>query len=874
MTTDLGDAVAAGRETDIFAGREGELSAFRRILAAPGPAMLKVVAYHGRSGLGKSALLGQLGRELDAVSPPAPHAYYNLENLRTPTSAAREALLHIRCELESRFDLSFPRFDMLLCLLVAGDGGTPPALVARNPALKETFDLATSFLGLSADKFSELLKVPADSPSAASPTTDAAGGREEILDLRARVRREDPTLADELIDRFASDLVSSLPARDGRACRGVLFFDAVESLWKGADAAHSAHSRQLDYWLRRLALRVNNHGVLIVIAGRDKSLWAQDEPWWQNAIENRAVLGLNRESGQSYLAQRSIGSEPPEAASPLQAAILDVAADDSGLCDPFLLALCAETVINSRAKNAGADPPASTFVGLPKDQVTPKLTDRYLKSIPDRRLESWVKELSLTPAFDEQTALELDKARHHNLGRPGWKKLLDLPFVEPRGDGLFRLQRTMRDALRTRLGNETVILHRLFRKHWHGRKQPALNFFHRWSLEPETTLNDWVNAHKSAMKDLRFVADRALLDDWAEVPPEGIDRRQLGDGLWARTHFMLAESLRETQGVARLSSLSAAIGHYESALGVYTRSSLPSAWAAALHGLGTAYREFPAGDRADNLRRAIACYDDALNVRTETDCPTDWAATQNGLGCAYRDLTTGDRAENLRRAITCFEWALRVYSERNQPSDWAATQTNLGHAWFALSTGDRADNLTRAIACYKAALRVYTESRFPSLWAATQNSLGIAYRNLTGGEPGENLRRAISCYEKALEVHTEAGFPALWAMVQNNLGIAYRNLPDGDRSENLRHAIGCFEAALRVRTEKGYPLDWAATQYNLGNAYRIFPSGDRSENLRRALAHYAAALRVYTEKDYPSAYASTQRNLELAMKEFKASGSA
>jgi hypothetical protein len=46
--------------------------------------------------------------------------------------------------LESRFGLKFLRFDALLAVLLAAEGGVLPSLVALNPTLEDTFDLVIS----------------------------------------------------------------------------------------------------------------------------------------------------------------------------------------------------------------------------------------------------------------------------------------------------------------------------------------------------------------------------------------------------------------------------------------------------------------------------------------------------------------------------------------------------------------------------------------------------------------------------------------------------------------------------------------------------------------------------------------------------------
>ena len=126
-----------------------------------------------------------------------------------------------------------------------------------------------------------------------------AGGREEIPHLRERARRDDPTLLDELISRFADELVDGLPSRPGKVCRGVLFFDTFESLWKGSDAGRSVQSRRLDAWLRQLAEAMRTRGVLVVVAGRDELLWAEDDSDWKDAIETHLLGGFSRHDAES-----------------------------------------------------------------------------------------------------------------------------------------------------------------------------------------------------------------------------------------------------------------------------------------------------------------------------------------------------------------------------------------------------------------------------------------------------------------------------------------------------------------------------------------------------------------------------------------------
>jgi hypothetical protein len=60
-----------------------------------------------------------------------------------------EALLRLRSDLESGFDLKFPRFDLLLSVLPEAEVGPPPPLVMLNPHLKNLFDFVMSLKGIS-----------------------------------------------------------------------------------------------------------------------------------------------------------------------------------------------------------------------------------------------------------------------------------------------------------------------------------------------------------------------------------------------------------------------------------------------------------------------------------------------------------------------------------------------------------------------------------------------------------------------------------------------------------------------------------------------------------------------------------------------------
>ena len=849
----------------LFTDREDAIAAFERAMGTATEEPLRVTVFYGVGGVGKSALLRRL---LTALPPGVPHAVVDLQAVGDKTRAYREVLLKLRTDLGHNFRMKFPRFDLCLAVMLAREGGDPPPLVKVNPVLGDAFKLITGLALLIPGLWS--LGVPlAESVVRGSmrlfpglqDAVRRAGGLEEIIKLRARVVQDDPALPGELIRRFAQDLGEHLPER-GAACRAVLFLDTYETLWTGREAGGAAQARRLDWWIRDLAQfclhpRV---GVLPVLFGRDRIGWEEENPEWGGLLDQHALDGLPAGDAQTFLARCGVGRPQGEPSSPLQDAIIRCCDTEPGpetRCHPLFLALCAEIALRSGGDNA----PPAMFAGIPTPQLAAELATRFLSSLHNQALQSWVIELSLTPRFDEQAALALDAARQYYNGRAGWEQLKRFSFIWQQPDGFWRLHKTMRDTLRVRAGSHASAVHEWFVTYWTERSERSLAWFHRWTLDPEGALEEWNVQHAAALKDLHIAAARELVSRWADIPMDEADRRVIGDTLWATTHWRLGTALLDTPFAPRRDALSAAIAHFNAALDVYDQGTASAQWAAIQVSLGNAYGQLPTGDHAGNMRRAIAYYEAALRVHTEAAFPADWAAVQNNLAAVLIDLPVGDLGEHVERAIACCETALRVYTEDRFPAAWATVQVTLGNAYQKVWTGDRAGNLGRAIACYEGALRVRTRAAYPAEWATIHHNVGGAYAALPTGDKSANLRRAIASFDAALDVRTEADFPMERAMVQVHLAGAYASLPTGDRQEQLRQAIGCYEAALRTCTEMDFPAQWAMIQAGLAIAYTNLSSDDRDANLGRAIACCEAALRVFTKADYPAIWAEVQTNL-------------
>jgi len=124
--------------------------------------------------------------------------------------------------------------------------------------------------------------------------------------------------------------------------------------------------------------------------------------------------------------------------------------------------------------------------------------------------------------------------------------------------------------------------------------------------------------------------------------------------------------------------------------------------------LGTALQEKAArANRAEItmlLTQAIAAYRAALEVYTRDTMPQAWAITQNNLGNALLNqgqlVIDGDGVVYWTQAVKAYYAALEVRTQETLPKQWAETQYNLGKALLAKG------ELIEAAACFENVLLI------------------------------------------------------------------------------------------------------------------------------------------------------------------------
>jgi tetratricopeptide (TPR) repeat protein len=768
--------------------------------------------FYGVGGNGKSSLLDHLQQQSNNFG--VSWATINLEDLRD----AAQALPHMYLHLKAAYGFRFKRFERTHLIyhlrqgLATRTAGQPEELVSKtSDFLFDAFTLLVPYwaqIAVAAKLGKNAVEIVLKTRKELEPLGGDASELKRLCDV------ELSEFWEELIDAFAGDLIATAPSRQGPGGRCVLYFDNHEALWRDA---HGGAASQ-DGWIRRLRETVHNHGVLMVLAGRDQLDWGAD--WNETDSQGRnlwlkqhAVNGLSRTDALKFLKRCDVNNRE------IQEAILRVTneatSEKPSAHHCFLLALCAEIVANTKSTSRQYPDPA-VFNSIPSGMVAMQpLTDRFLRSLPNQAMVGWLEELALAPRFDETFALTLDVERHHHNGRSGWNQLLKLSLIERQTNGFVEMHKLFRGGLMTRTTIDVQLaVHKIAFEHLSTRTDHrewtirGWAWYHHRFLDHASAMRNHDDALDDAIKHAKPHVLEALINWWSDV--------ELSNQ---------ANPLQKASDLCRFGSL---------------------------------LRDSSLGQRTDRLGQARGLFLNALEVYTVSDHPSEWASIQNDLGLVFIDLPAGDREQNLKMAILHFENALTIHTEFQHPIEWSSIQNRLGISYGNFPTGDRTANLEKAIKHLQNALKVRTKSSYPSEWATTKNNLGLAYFLLRSHNRNDTIEQAIQHLQDALEVHTQIDFPIFWSRIQNNLGLAYYERREGDRTQNLKTSIHHFKNSLQIRTEADFQIDWALTQTNLGDAYLSLPSDHLEDNLDKASQCFSNALTVLTEDQHPGGWGFAQ----------------
>lgn len=866
--------------TDYFVGRAKTIEAYGRYIDPQRTERLRVFAFHGGAGLGKSALLRHLRETLSTAAPGCIHATFDFASLRDTTQAWREVLCALRTDL-GYSGIPFPQFDLLLGFTLAGAGGDHVLEPLLGPSTSDAFRFAVEALSAyntSPENLLELLEQVQARQEEIFPSLENSILQEDLTVLAERIgelcRRAiapDAGLPSALIETFASELLAGLPSGQSvfpkarnvldSSLRGVLFFDSYEELWDDRHAGVQRNERQLDWWVRELAAHCLAGGVLPVISGLTPLLWAiDDEDWSPDDMEQHVIGRLTPEESREFLGLCGIGAPPRP--SPKTKNTNDSDSDDdlswaSALLetegkeepapaaatsenDPLVVAIlncCAGAGLDENLTQGNANNPSRSTGPMPMLNFTSQINCHpfWLALCAATVLQTrTVSKRDPNPAqfarlAPGQLEEKLSEQFIKSLGNRELEKALIALCLTPRFDEA---------AMHTLAGSvaygsilEWQTLHRMFFVQAEaGRGAQGVEFLRIHPLMKHI-LQERIKKEKAVEEHLN------LLHYWAErgetalswfhqwrIDPDAAQTK------WRHQHHTALASGDLLAARAQLTLWR------EIALDETHHRELGDAlWARTHETIARALLETPLPSQTtacalalDHLQNAHEGYIHSEYNPQRSEVQKLMILARNHMILA--EAETALQVGNLERARDSFLEALNYFTLEAHPDTWLHIQTNLAMTYRDLPDDatvkaileirpDIDTNATRATACFEAALRQLTPERDYELWAQTHYELAVLYRISPRSARLANQRKAINHYQQALSFFTEEQHPAVWGESQRALASCYIELRTDDRSQTLHQAIACYDAALRYFTADAFPLERAQLFHEVGLAW-------------------------------------------------------
>ena len=384
---------------------------------------IKVLAYYGIGGIGKSSLLNKLISEMDDAASSGTiskslHVYFDF-NVKQERCAVFES---IRNKLVNDYNFDFPLFD-LGCYAYAkkiGDNTNKPVIKAfaeRSKILDLTLDIVKELpiVGFAA----RMIRL-ADKGLAIYKNTI-----HENQDIFCKIENKS---AEELYEYipylFAKDLAFNMKDETEPL---VIFLDTYEQLVN--EMAPIGEPLNKDLWLRdeKNGLIVNTPNVLWVIAGREKLKWQQFTDWG-DSLEQHILGSLSKQDASSFLKNAGI--------------------TDDNLIDgiynltqgtPVYLDLCVDRYTSLMSN--GETPKTSDF-----GQNIYTLIERFARYMDDSKKDI-VYILSCLKNWTDEMVLEIGPKILSNFSATTYEKVKGFSFVIQSDKTSFNLHQTVGETL-------------------------------------------------------------------------------------------------------------------------------------------------------------------------------------------------------------------------------------------------------------------------------------------------------------------------------------------------------------------------------------------------------------------------------------------
>ncbi|MBQ6321161.1 hypothetical protein IJI17_03015 [Candidatus Saccharibacteria bacterium] len=396
--------------TKRFTDREAPREAFRRTLTEMTQAhdeKVRVINFHGLSGMGKTALVAELTKVLKRDFSSVKSATLDFAAVDDPTDVL-ENLRVIERSLRAKYKFTFPFFD-----LVAYTYETKLGKNATRPELERVLDSNEGF-NLARDVM-EALPLVGNLAKIIDFAQYAERGKNLFLQRlnEAKFREELVALEDlpvaeierRLAYYFATDLNVNLEKEKQPL---VIFLDTYEALVNVFEAGAARVKEEFVAGERGLVLNAKN--VLWVISGREMLRWAERDRDWEGSLDTHLLEKLSENDARWFLTEAGIKDEK------FIRQIYDVS---GGV--PFGLDLCVDTYFS--AKNAGKEP---TIEDFSRDEEA--VLDRFFTYMSDAE-KDLVFLLAHLDSWTDATIEPIVKANLGTFSPEFYRKVKTLSFV-------------------------------------------------------------------------------------------------------------------------------------------------------------------------------------------------------------------------------------------------------------------------------------------------------------------------------------------------------------------------------------------------------------------------------------------------------------
>ena len=385
-----------------------------------GDGEIRVLTYYGIGGIGKTTLLKKLQEELSEKDVNSKSVYFDFDILQE----SRGVLEHLRRKLETQYKFQFPLFSVGMYMYArkigdSVDGEAIQGMVDKDPIMNGVLSAVgclplvgfTAKLFMAADKGVAVLKKVLSSH------------KQEMKEIESKDAAE---LYSYLPVLFAQDLADNI--EDAKEPL-VVFLDTYEQLVN--EMAVTGESLNNDLWLRgENGLIQNVPNVLWVIAGREKLRWEKFDADWQDSLEQHILGALSENDADGFLNSAGISDKK------LREDIFQLTKGT-----PVYLDLCVDRYMSLVEKGESI-----TIDDFGKDTYT--LVERYVRYMDDNKKDI-VYMFTCLGTWDDEMINEVVPKILQNFSIAAYEKVKDFSFVTKSDEGLYSINRMIRDVLLT-----------------------------------------------------------------------------------------------------------------------------------------------------------------------------------------------------------------------------------------------------------------------------------------------------------------------------------------------------------------------------------------------------------------------------------------